>query len=1134
MSESPPTAQPTYSPPRALERLTGADKRLLLACALISAVSLFVGIKYYFLAFPEASIEFRVTRESSVPVAASFLSRLHLDPKLYRHAAVFGFDDEQKTFLERELGVAESNRLLETTVRLWRWRHRWFRPLQKEELAVEVTTKGEVVGFEHLLAEDAPGPDLPVDDARRLAETFLASTMGRPLASLAFVEASTQKRPHRTDHSFTWKVIGSEVRGADYRVAVDVAGGAVAGYREWLKVPDVWVRGYQQLRSKNEVANLVDNLLLLLTVIAMLAFLASRVRRGDVRWRAAAILGGITCVLLTVSQFNSLPSDLYDYDTTASFGGFLVGRVLVAVAGGLAVGVLILLLAAAAEPIYRERFPERLSMSSLLRRRAWGTREAFVATLVGLTLTCFFFAYENVFYLVAHRLGAWSPRDVAYSDLLSTAFPWVYVLFFGFLPAISEELISRVFSVPFFERLFRSTAFAIVRRGVHLGLRPRRLRQSAVVDPRPRGGARRHRLRPRLPALRHRLGGDLPLLGRRALHGVRAHPLAEPLLPGVGEPLGRDLPACSSSWPRSPIAGEAGSCRPEVDQRGRGRRATAGPGRAVAATAEPATLATGRSRGRASAGAAARRRRRGDRPSPSNLAPIDRFGDWVALRATRESARESAAAFLREAGFDVAAYRRAVRMMDRTDPTAAAYLLEKGGLRAANEVYATGAPTPLWRVRFFVPGQKEEHFVSVDANTGKVVGFRRTLLDDAPGARLDEQQALALARAFLRARGFDPDEAELKEQSEKDEKARRDHTLVWELAVPGAGEAKLRHEVVVQGGVVGSWTREVKVPEAWRRAREKETALTVIVRWLKLPLAGMLGALALLMLVAKVRAGEMPWKVAVLLGSIAAAAVLLRLVLSLDLLWSAYDTAMPAATFAVVIGVSLAVAALGILVGAALVAGLAAALYPDALAAWRSGGRRVYARDALVGGVVALGLALGLPALRELVEGLVPQGRLATGVSWPAGVEAAVPWLADVTRVVSSTLFVAAMAAIVGRGGGPALPHRRPARAARAALRAVVPARGGAHARRVRRRRAVARRARRRRVCCSSAASCAATRSPGWRRRGWASAAPPRSGSSPSPAAPTGSTARWRSRSWCCRWRGWRSRRGAIKRRHRP
>jgi membrane protease YdiL (CAAX protease family) len=81
---------------------------------------------------------------------------------------------------------------------------------------------------------------------------------------------------------------------------------------------------------------------------------------------------------------------------------------------------------------------------------------------VGLTLTCFFFAYENVFYIIANSLGAWAPREVNYSDLLSTVFPWVYVLFFGWFPAISEEFISRMFSIPFFEKILRTRAGAIV------------------------------------------------------------------------------------------------------------------------------------------------------------------------------------------------------------------------------------------------------------------------------------------------------------------------------------------------------------------------------------------------------------------------------------------------------------------------------------------------------------------------------------------------------------------------------------------------------------------------------------------------------------------------------------------------
>ena len=40
----------------ALEKLDRSDRRLILACIAVSVVSLFVGVRYYFFAFPEASI----------------------------------------------------------------------------------------------------------------------------------------------------------------------------------------------------------------------------------------------------------------------------------------------------------------------------------------------------------------------------------------------------------------------------------------------------------------------------------------------------------------------------------------------------------------------------------------------------------------------------------------------------------------------------------------------------------------------------------------------------------------------------------------------------------------------------------------------------------------------------------------------------------------------------------------------------------------------------------------------------------------------------------------------------------------------------------------------------------------------
>src|SRR5262245_6629681 len=117
-----------------MERFTSRDLRLFAVCAAIAVVSLFVGFRYFFIAFPEAQIDFRYTLQSSKKPAESFLRTAGLDAAGYRHAAIFGYDDEAKTFLERELPAEKRNALFDSTVRLWRWKHRWYKPLQKEEI----------------------------------------------------------------------------------------------------------------------------------------------------------------------------------------------------------------------------------------------------------------------------------------------------------------------------------------------------------------------------------------------------------------------------------------------------------------------------------------------------------------------------------------------------------------------------------------------------------------------------------------------------------------------------------------------------------------------------------------------------------------------------------------------------------------------------------------------------------------------------------------------------------------------------------------------------------------------------------------------------------------------------------------
>src|SRR3954453_3592222 len=172
------------------DRLNRADYRFLAVSLPPLAATAWFSVRNFYRAFPEASIDFRVNRAGGQALASAFLGSQHYDTTAYRQASSFSFDDDAKTFLEREVGPEQANQLLGTRVRLWRWSYRWFRPLQKEEFRVDVTPRGDLAGFRHELAEDAPRPAISTDQARSRAEDFLRATMRRDPAALEFLEGN--------------------------------------------------------------------------------------------------------------------------------------------------------------------------------------------------------------------------------------------------------------------------------------------------------------------------------------------------------------------------------------------------------------------------------------------------------------------------------------------------------------------------------------------------------------------------------------------------------------------------------------------------------------------------------------------------------------------------------------------------------------------------------------------------------------------------------------------------------------------------------------------------------------------------------------------------------------------------------
>ncbi|MGH9447139.1 MAG: YcdB/YcdC domain-containing protein, partial [Terriglobia bacterium] len=441
-------------------KLTARQYRNIGIAVVVAAVSLAVGLKYFSHAFPEAAIRFQVNRQGSGIIAQRFLRARGFNLRGYRHAAIFDYDDMAKLYLERTQGLKRMDQLTRGPVHLWRWSHRWFKPQQKEQFSVDVTPAGQLAGFEHEIPETSPGANLAQAQARSLAETFLTEVMRRNLNGLGFIEAERLKRPARTDYSFTWKQKDVNLGSGSLRLEVDVDGNQIAGYNEYVKVPEAWVRGYQKIRSHNDAAQLVDQVFWVLLSIAMLVILTKRLRDGDVPLKLSLGFGAVAAVLYFLSQLNGFSLAEFSFPTTTSFSSFLTGYFFDAVISALGVGALIFLVVACAEPVYREGFPHLTSFRRYFTWRGLRSRSFFMANVVGLCLAVFFVAYQTVFYLVANHLGAWAPSDIPFSNMLNTSMPWAAVLLTGFSAAVSEEMQFRAFAIPFLKKLTGSLPLA--------------------------------------------------------------------------------------------------------------------------------------------------------------------------------------------------------------------------------------------------------------------------------------------------------------------------------------------------------------------------------------------------------------------------------------------------------------------------------------------------------------------------------------------------------------------------------------------------------------------------------------------------------------------------------------------------
>ena len=1007
-------------------RLGAKDLRVLLLWILAGLAGAGIAYKYFFRAFPEASLDLRVSRTQALEVARNFFSARGQKLDRYQSSIVFSVEDFSiepnsdsppvKTYLERELGLEQANRLMASEIVVWYWDTRFFRQGQQEEFRLRVSPAGRVVGMTHVIEEARAGASLDQDAARAVAEAFLRTGPAVDLAAYDFLagEASATERPKRRDWSFTWERRGFKVKDATYRLRVAVQGDEAGSYEEFLKIPEKWQRDFQSLRSSNVVYQLAGEVPGYFLLGAAFFVLYQQGRRGIIGWRGALKLGAVVAGLFFASQVNEWPLTRFGYDTNSSYLSFLLQKTALAALGSLAAGLIVALAFAAGEPLYRHNQPNQLRLGVALSWRGIRSKEFFRSCVIGLAMAGGSIGFVVLFYVVGQKFGIWAPQEIKYTNVASTALPWLSPLATSLLAATSEEFIFRLFAIPFLHRLTGSKALAILLPAFIWGF-------GHSIYPVEPGYARgievgiigivvglvmlRYGI---LATLIWHYTVDAILIGLFLLRSESLYFRVSGAIVGAGVliPLG--------------IAGVAYLVRRRFEADPRLLNGAAPLPESADETPEAAAEAPGKS-----AYQALDSRALGIVLGCGALGALlflavkaEVIGDFVRYSINARQAAAKAGEVLRQRKIDPRRYKRAIESDDSFNPYTNEYLRRQVGIAGANRLYREKVPSAFWRTRYFRDSEKEEYEVILLPD-GALHSVHHELEEKAPGAALSKDEAQARAEAYLRdEKKLDLANWKLVEATSKKHPARIDHTFTWE-ELASVGEAHVRARLRVQGDEVSGYQVFVKIPEEWERRQSQKTMAWYLHLVGQILFYVTLGVTVLVIFFRNLKtptAAGVPWRRFSIWALWGLLITLVNFGNKLSVLLFAYDTQIPFKSF-------VAVLLVGLLLGAAAFYSLLFFLFglawfflsrvfgSERLPSWR-GMPAAYYRDAFWLGLAGTGVVLGLARLQFLLARIWPTAKKALGDGLPAGLDLYVPAASAIGSAVLAGLFVTALVAV--------------------------------------------------------------------------------------------------------------------------
>ncbi|MBN2282190.1 MAG: CPBP family intramembrane metalloprotease [Candidatus Marinimicrobia bacterium] len=849
------------------EKLKKNDLLFISISFVIFLISLIFSLKTHKIAFPGQSITFELSREEALQKADSLMTHLGIHPVRFQHHAItFSYPEKTKIFIEKELGIKKSHTFFSKTFNIWQWSVRFFNDLEKEEVFINYTTSKELRYFEHTLPEEQAVNSVSDERAEQLARNFIASYTLNDLEKWQLKDKSTESKKARVDYSFTFKKNNVEIYGAHFEIEIVIKGNKVGHYREYLKLPEFWERNYQKLRSQNEITSLIAMVGLILLGISSAGFFIFFAIKHQINLKTGIIFGTITFSIYMISQLNTLPLSLYWYSTEKSLSNFYTDILISDIFSALLYSIAVFFLASSGDALYHSVFPQKISLLSSFSRQGMKTKEFFFGSVTGFTAAFLFIAFQIIFYWLAEKFGAWSPAQVTYSEILNTRFPWIYILFAGFIPAVTEEFCFRFYGIPLFKKFTHSKVFAILITALVWGFA--------------------HSNYPNQPFWIR--GLEVSLFGIATGYilirfGIAAtliwHYTVDAFLTFLMFCKTGKTSIILSSAIAASIAlffiiytlffyfkNKGFLIKPHIE----------GPKQETPENFETEELLE-------------------TIPHVSNAVPpyskhqvfmtllitlvffsalfipLKKPGNYIKYQVPEQDVLATAKAFLNHQGFDPERFRTSMDIITDCNSNCLKYIIDHTSIDSANFIASNYLPNLVsYKVRFFNENEKEEFHVYVHPMDNEVTGFNHVLEETAMSYNLPQELALIRVEQFIAEQDFDLADFDRVESYSETLPHRTDHTYIYE-SKPGyaanIADGRLRVSITVKGDELGSFQRWYKIPEKWEIDQNKESNLDSIRKILQFFLLPVLFLLLLLKYKHHFNFNCIPWKVLIIITS---------------------------------------------------------------------------------------------------------------------------------------------------------------------------------------------------------------------------------------------------------------------------